>query len=264
MTSVTKPLERPRVCGGVRPGRPGRLGLQGRARSSHPSREPAAGGSGSPGGPCSRVVGERPAVIARVDHRLHDALRALEAVVDRGGVVAVVEALRADHDERRDPVEVDALGDRDVAGELVGGDDEGRDVRSSLRGGATRFGDQAVVDAAVADEEQRHGVAGVEGGDHRPRRRRRRAQARARRRAAAAAPDRLRVRLPRRSTAAVAAADSPASPSSSEPPPILPSRKTAASDEEDADEGDLGHRVFVQLLSHTFAYLRVRQRTLRA
>ena len=62
-----------------------RLRARGPARSSRRSRGPAAGGSGSPASPCSRVVVERGALVAGVDHCLDDALPALEAVADRGG-----------------------------------------------------------------------------------------------------------------------------------------------------------------------------------
>src|SRR4051812_24437334 len=106
MTSVTKPLERPRVCGGVSPGVPDGSGCSAGAVESPDSGTGRRWLGWSRDSMSLRVVGEGLAVVAGVDDRLHNALRALEPVADGGGVIAVGKALRANHDQGRDPVQV--------------------------------------------------------------------------------------------------------------------------------------------------------------
>ena len=112
------------------------------------------------------MIVEGLALVAGVDDGLGDALRALEAVEDRGGRDGLLQMLGRDHDEGGNAVDADALGDRRVAGDLGRRDDEDRGVAEA---GEAVGGDldQAVVDAAVADEEQDEGLVRLPGAQDR-------------------------------------------------------------------------------------------------
>ena len=91
---MTKPLERPRATGGVRPGVPPACGSSAGAVES-----PESGtgrrwlGKSRESMLSSRVVVDGRALVAGVDHRLATLSRALEAVADRGGGDRLVQAL---------------------------------------------------------------------------------------------------------------------------------------------------------------------------
>ena len=163
------------------------------------------------------------------------------------------EVFRANHHEGRCPVHLDTLADRGVAGDFVGGDDEGRDLGHPAEP-LDRAGDELVVDAAVLDEEQDDRVAGLDTqrspGAAVARRRRRR-------RRVPALP-RLRLRSPRQRWHL----RSRSSPSIQTIRPILPcpaahrgEHEEADSDQQDAEDRYLNQWVVVEFLPHTFAYL---------
>src|SRR5436189_3948852 len=102
----------------------------------------------------ARVVREvRRALVESVANGLNDAVGAPEPVADARGRSAVAEGPRANHDQRRHPIDADALGDPRVARDLAGvGDEDGESVVAPqpLDAGA----DRRVIDALVADDEE--------------------------------------------------------------------------------------------------------------
>src|SRR6185503_16727652 len=117
----------------------------------------------------SGVVIDCRALVSGVDDRLFHAGRALEPVLHRRVGNAAAEVLRADDHKSRSPVHLDALADRGVTGDLTCGNDERGDVGEAIEP-IDRAGDQAVVDAAVFDEQKDDDFAGPEGGRDRARR----------------------------------------------------------------------------------------------